>query len=255
MVQELEAGRDRWSGECEEGEGWVPQGGSQVRSCSVSFVLLSLVLADTLFCRPSVRANRAGTRGFRAPEVLLKCPDQTVCASPPFVPDRPEANARRRRSARHLVRRDHASLLPHPSVPLLQLERRHGSSHRNRRHLWSQEDRALCRWPQYVPSLSSSSIHELTSDADRSFITSIPTLETPPHPNLHALVKSLNPTLFVENSPNPCGKIPSTSEEDDAWYSESELFLVVDLMKRCLELDGTRRCEWSPLPSTLEERS
>lgn len=28
--------------------------------------------------RPSVRANRAGTRGFRAPEVLLKCPDQTV---------------------------------------------------------------------------------------------------------------------------------------------------------------------------------
>lgn len=29
--------------------------------------------------RPSIRANRAGTRGFRAPEVLFKCPDQTVC--------------------------------------------------------------------------------------------------------------------------------------------------------------------------------
>ena len=28
--------------------------------------------------RPGVRANRAGTRGFRAPEVLLKCPDQSV---------------------------------------------------------------------------------------------------------------------------------------------------------------------------------
>ncbi|KAF8312673.1 kinase-like protein [Clavulina sp. PMI_390] len=28
--------------------------------------------------RPSLKANRAGTRGFRAPEVLLKCPDQTV---------------------------------------------------------------------------------------------------------------------------------------------------------------------------------
>lgn len=27
--------------------------------------------------RPGVRANRAGTRGFRAPEVLFKCPDQT----------------------------------------------------------------------------------------------------------------------------------------------------------------------------------
>lgn len=28
--------------------------------------------------RPMVRANRAGTRGFRAPEVLLKCQDQTT---------------------------------------------------------------------------------------------------------------------------------------------------------------------------------
>lgn len=28
--------------------------------------------------RPSVRANRAGTRGFRAPEVLFKCQDQTT---------------------------------------------------------------------------------------------------------------------------------------------------------------------------------
>ncbi|KAK4685819.1 cell division control protein 7, partial [Tremellales sp. Uapishka_1] len=27
--------------------------------------------------RPSIKTNRAGTRGFRAPEVLLKCPDQT----------------------------------------------------------------------------------------------------------------------------------------------------------------------------------
>jgi cell division control protein 7 len=28
--------------------------------------------------RPPIKTNRAGTRGFRAPEVLLKCPDQTV---------------------------------------------------------------------------------------------------------------------------------------------------------------------------------
>lgn len=28
--------------------------------------------------RPAIKTNRAGTRGFRAPEVLLKCPDQTV---------------------------------------------------------------------------------------------------------------------------------------------------------------------------------
>jgi len=28
--------------------------------------------------RPAIRANRAGTRGFRAPEVLFKCVHQTV---------------------------------------------------------------------------------------------------------------------------------------------------------------------------------
>lgn len=32
--------------------------------------------------RPAIKTNRAGTRGFRAPEVLLKCPDQTVGKSP-----------------------------------------------------------------------------------------------------------------------------------------------------------------------------
>jgi len=28
--------------------------------------------------RSAIKTNRAGTRGFRAPEVLLKCPDQTT---------------------------------------------------------------------------------------------------------------------------------------------------------------------------------
>lgn len=95
--------------------------------------------------------------------------------------------------------------------------------------------------PQYVPP--SSPVVLTNPCVDRTFITNIPTLETPPHANLHALVKSLNPPLFVENSPNPYAKIPSTMAEDDEWYGESELFLAVDLMKRCLDLDGTRRCE------------
>ena len=30
-----------------------------------------------LIFRPHTKANRAGTRGFRAPEVLLKCGDQS----------------------------------------------------------------------------------------------------------------------------------------------------------------------------------
>lgn len=98
--------------------------------------------------RPSIRANRAGTRGFRAPEVLLKCPDQTVGASgSPSSPSlrRPAATDARlaARSARHLVRRDHPPLLPHPPLPLLQLKRRHRSSRRNHRHLWEEEDGSL----------------------------------------------------------------------------------------------------------------
>lgn len=36
------------------------------------------VMKPDLDKRPIIRANRAGTRGFRAPEVLLKCPDQTM---------------------------------------------------------------------------------------------------------------------------------------------------------------------------------
>jgi len=33
--------------------------------------------------RPAKRANRAGTRGFRAPEVLFKCQSQTPSTLPP----------------------------------------------------------------------------------------------------------------------------------------------------------------------------
>lgn len=40
-----------------------------------------------------------------------------------------------RRSPRHLVVRNHPSLLPHPPLPLLQLERRHRSSRGDHRHL------------------------------------------------------------------------------------------------------------------------
>lgn len=39
--------------------------------------------------RPMSKANRAGTRGFRAPEVLLKCPDQSGGTSFIFVSSLP----------------------------------------------------------------------------------------------------------------------------------------------------------------------
>lgn len=75
-------------------------------------------------------------------------------------------------------------------------------------------------------------------------MTNLPSLDNPVHPTLHALVKSLNPVIVVENSPDPYGPIPSTSEFDATWYEGSELFQAVDLMKRCLDLDCTKRCEW-----------
>lgn len=101
---------------------------------------------------------------------------------------------------------------------------------------------------QYVFSLSSCYLlahgvltRRMMENSDRTFLTNIPTLETPPHANFHALVKSLNPPLIVAHSPNPYGQCPSTAEEDAEWYEGSELWQAVDFMKRCLELEGTKR--------------
>jgi len=70
---------------------------------------------------------------------------------------------------------------------------------------------------------------------DRTFISNIPDLDSPPHANLHALVKSLNPPIIVDNSPNIYGNVPSTAEEDAEWYQDSDIYHAIDLMKRCLE--------------------
>ncbi|GAA6009898.1 hypothetical protein JCM11491_000857 [Sporobolomyces phaffii] len=154
--------------------------------------------------RPSVRANRAGTRGFRAPEVLLKCPDQTVALD-----------------------------------------------------IWSAGIILLCfltrRFPFFNSNDDTEALAEITAIFgkrkmercallhNRTFVTNVPDLETPPHASLHALVKSLNPPIIVENSPNVYGQIPSTAEEDAEWYQDSGIYQVIDLMKRCLELDCTKR--------------
>ncbi|GAA5901854.1 serine/threonine protein kinase CDC7 [Sporobolomyces salmoneus] len=154
--------------------------------------------------RPSVRANRAGTRGFRAPEVLLKCPDQTVSLD-----------------------------------------------------VWSAGIILLCfltrRFPFFQSNDDTEALAEITAIFgkrkmercaalhNRTFVTNVPDLENPAHATFHDLVKSLNPPIVVDNSPNPYGPVPSTDEEIAKWYDKSELFLAVDLMKRCLELDCTKR--------------
>ncbi|GAA5852627.1 hypothetical protein JCM3766R1_000063 [Sporobolomyces carnicolor] len=154
--------------------------------------------------RPSVRANRAGTRGFRAPEVLLKCPDQTVALD-----------------------------------------------------IWSVGIILLCFLTRRFPFFNSNDDFEALAEItaifgkrkmercaavhNRTFVTNVPDLEGPSHASFHALVKALNPPIVVENSPNPYGQIPSAAEEDAEWYDNSDLFHAVDLLKRCLELDCTKR--------------
>ncbi|KAK4700918.1 cell division control protein 7, partial [Phenoliferia sp. Uapishka_3] len=179
-------------------KGWRPVESAPSRPQRVGYI------ADDKDRRSSVRANRAGTRGFRAPEVLLKCPDQTVSLD-----------------------------------------------------IWSAGIILLCfltrRFPFFNSNDDTEALAEITAIFgkrklekcaalhNRTFQTNIPDLETPRHPNLHALVKSLCPTIIVHNSPDPYGPIPSSSTYDKQWYQGSEIFLAVDLMKRCLELDCTKR--------------
>ncbi|KPV76815.1 uncharacterized protein RHOBADRAFT_34257 [Rhodotorula graminis WP1] len=154
--------------------------------------------------RPSVRANRAGTRGFRAPEVLLKCPDQTVALD-----------------------------------------------------IWSAGIILLCfltrRFPFFNSNDDTEALAEITAIFgrrkmercaalhNRTFETNIREYDTVAHANLHSLVRELNPPIIVENSPDPYGPIPPSDESVAEWYQGSEVSQVVDLMKRCLELDCTKR--------------
>ena len=92
--------------------------------------------------------------------------------------------------------------------------------------------------------------------ADRTFITNIPTIEHPRFRTLHELVRALNPNIFVENMPRLArssmalqyGECFTTDPETirnldhSGWYKDgADLWLAVDLMKRCLTLDLTKR--------------
>jgi cell division control protein 7 len=75
----------------------------------------------------------------------------------------------------------------------------------------------------------------LTRRSDRVFICNVPSVTTMAHANLHELVRALNPNIHRENRPF------NATDADVAWYDGSELWAAVDLMKRCLALDCTRR--------------
>ena len=94
--------------------------------------------------RPTIKTNRAGTRGFRAPEVLLKCPDQTVGESGLPIVRTDDCSYRR------LVRRCRAPLHPHAQIPSLQLVRRYRSANGDRCALRSTCHGTLRPPSQYV---------------------------------------------------------------------------------------------------------
>lgn len=61
----------------------------------------------------------------------------------------------------------------------------------------------------------------------------------PEFSTLHQLVFSLNPAIFDENRPESASQQETQSL---TWYTASQpLFQVVDLMRKCLALDCTRR--------------
>jgi hypothetical protein len=67
--------------------------------------------------RSAIKTNRAGTRGFRAPEVLLKCPDQTTGQYSPLM------NMVADSSCGCLVCWNHVAFALDPQIPRVQLER------------------------------------------------------------------------------------------------------------------------------------
>ena len=96
----------------------------------------------------------------------------------------------------------------------------------------------------------------LTPCADRTFQTNIGEIESPVHSSLHTLVQQINPNIFIENMPEDVlnshkltwgtshWNDPFVGREIDhaTWYDESsDLYQAIDLMKRCLTLDCTKR--------------
>lgn len=187
--------------------------------------------------RPSARANRAGTRGFRAPEVLLKCPDQTICKF---------------------------ACAAENQVNLLRVAL----------DIWSVGGILLsfltCRFPFFASTDDVEALMEIATIfgkkkmesvaalhsqyffhiptvwmlmdlADRTFITNVPAVTDPEHTSLHQLVLSLNKRIFDKHK--PAGWKSSTDVRDEyGWYDSSQpLYQAIDLMRKCLALDCTRR--------------
>lgn len=160
--------------------------------------------ALTSRCSPSVRANRAGTRGFRAPEVLFKCPDQTVGLD-----------------------------IWSAGVILL--------SFLTRRFPFFQSNDDTEALLEIAALFGEPAMDQAANLHGRTFKTNIPSVTRHQYRDMLRLIKGINPSIIVENSPNPDGPIPSSDAEDTQWWHDSELHHAVDLLRKCLEPDLTKR--------------
>ncbi|KAG0141545.1 hypothetical protein CROQUDRAFT_51535 [Cronartium quercuum f. sp. fusiforme G11] len=180
--------------------------------------------------RPGAKANRAGTRGFRAPEVLLKCPDQTGAIDIWSV-----------------------------GITLLCfLTRRFPFFNSN------DDTEALM---EIATVFGRNKLEKSAALHNRTLVSNIPEVNSPRFNSLHTLVRTLNPTLYEEqkiklDTPANCNvdrwtsiifqahKTLSDAVEvrgenldpyEEPWYAGSELWCLVDLLKKTLDLDCTQR--------------
>ena len=84
------------------------------------------------------------------------------------------------------------------------------------------------------------------SAIDRTFVTNVPGVVDPEHNTLHQLIYCLNPKIFIECRPATAyvapGRETDPTDQDLTWYDDKQpLFQAIDLMKKCLALDCTRR--------------
>ncbi|PLW06558.1 hypothetical protein PCASD_16109 [Puccinia coronata f. sp. avenae] len=196
--------------------------------------------------RPSAKANRAGTRGFRAPEVLFKCPDQTGAIDIWSV-----------------------------GVTLL--------CFLTRRFPFFNSNDDVDALMEIATIFGRSKLEGVAIHHNRTVISNIPEVNAPRFSSLHTLVRTLNPSLYEEERLRVLGgeeggvkgggaagagavetkqierlttqifqahrELTSAVETlgqdlnpyGEPWYLRSELWYLVDLLKRTLELDCTKR--------------
>ena len=110
-----------------------------------------------------------------------------------------------------------------------------------------------CRFPFFASSDDVEALMEIATifgkkkmDAvaalhNRTFVTNVPAVTDPEHTSLHQLVLSLNKKIF--DAHKPAAWTHNGDQRDEyGWYDSSQpLYQAIDLLRKCLALDCTKR--------------